>query len=227
MSFEQVNAGIFYRRRTSLDLDDPIFVKHCTKDVRQECHCCTEENVEETTIADMQNYLSYSFIRRKSAAYGDVYMDSMIIPSSDKPYSVISIRQLLTYDVNDAIEKVLRIVFNLEGQDCGEQQFSEWLHGVEDQNLKYFPVYSKFMFRVQMSQYFMEYHSIFNLSDSVHDCVPERMDVVRESTSNICYCKDYIWAVYYQIFYFQSILQHHASKGRSFPQVGKTQERGL
>lgn len=206
---QSTKQGSYFRRRVAAS-GQPIFVKQTTTTSprRGNSHSYIQSvsSEAECTAEAREAFLCYSFTRKYSELDDNVYLDTITKPVE---YSVISIRRRIDEEssVGDIAVGILRIAWQLENGRCSP--LPEPVKDLLDSaSCRFFPVYSKFMFLLQMSGYHDVYYKVCDKFDPVSECLQARLELVASTDEHPCYSKEYIWSVSYQIVYFLGIYQN-------------------
>ena len=208
----------FYRERRYKN--ESKFVEQTTHDIFSCCHAYTEKS---WVLQDgFEPLLKLSFNRHVSENEkyrDDVYLDSMDLPSINMKYEVVSIR-VRVEDSDDVINKLLElfeIAFQLPLQQFDRQFCNSFL---ENKEYAIFPMYSKFMYALQMSINF-EFYNDYCQRDPINVPLQNRLRVA-SNPANLdgnCYIKEWVWLVDYQLHYFQTRLRNCADKTNNLIKV--------
>lgn len=210
------NGNTFTRYRSS----DSLVFQQC-RNINKICHIYSEKSMEEEkdkyiTERNLKEFLTISFTRSESQQNKNVYLDVVKMPVVDITYDVVSIREEISdiSNISNSLQKIFSLVLGIEGltDQLNAQLCEEYLSSLA---LPIFPVFSKFMFMLQISPYFDAYYTTFIHYDPVTLPLQDRLDLIRSSRENVTmrsYDKLYIWMNTSFTFIFQSCLQNVADK---------------
>ena len=215
--------GILYRSRK--ENDQPLkIVKQSTWD---NCHVYYEED---WSLDGLERFLIINYTRQYSMKNGvenpNIYLDTVKIDQLGLDYSVVSYRLEVNHEnIQEKILELFAVVHDLHMNinELTEDYCHELL---EDENIALFPMYSKFMFMLQMSPYFESYFTTCSSYDPIKNSLQIRLLVATDldNLSTKSYNKDWIWLVQYQICYFQLRLGNCNDKFASLDKVLKSIE---
>jgi hypothetical protein len=216
------SQGVFYRERRSEN--GVVCVRQEAIGISSNCHCYTEVPWE--MDHHLKPFLKINYSRRYSLmnekVCEEIYLDAVTLPHLQMNYEVVSIGVKVTEDDN-LRSKMLQLFslayklnpdvnlqFNLEGCDFL----------LEDERYPIFPMYSKFMYALQMSVHFESYETYCQF-DPIRIPLRRRVRVASEPENVSCECYDrvWVWTVDYQLHYFQTRLGHCRNKAESIDDV--------
>jgi hypothetical protein len=212
--------GILYKSRKENDQPMKI-VKQSRWDLTQNCHISYEEDW--LSLDGLECFLIINYTRQYSIKNGienlNIYLDTVKIDQLGLDYSVVSYR--LEINLENIQEKIVELFTGVLVQETIDRNTStvsellvteEHCHEIlEDETIALFPMYSKFMFMLQMSPYFEYYHhtststSPYSSYDPIKNPLHIRLLVATDADSLLTksYNKEWIWLTQYQICYLQ------------------------
>lgn len=210
------NIERYYRERLK-DNETIDIVKQTSRNINNKCHIYLEEHINKDTLTNenLQPFLKFKFTRIKSNIYEYIYMDSLIIPDINEPYEVISVKLAVTNEdgINVSIKKLFEIIYELRFEDNKilNKDYSRLI--LENENNSIFPMYSKFMYALQMSEFYEAYRE-FMRCDPVADTLEIRENIItnKNNLTTNSYDKKWIWFMLYQISYIRIFLEHFPNK---------------
>lgn len=193
--YPHLQAKVFFRKRCPSDGIETKFVKLFSTDLSNLTHLSTEieKSQDEFEALQLIKFLTVRFTRQESCVE-HVHLDTV---SSPVHYEVVSVRQEVT-DLNfeDAVTSLAKKIQEI----CFSFPFDHFLF----KDIPFYPIFSKFMFALQLTAYdlfrssckqhakfvsYLEHHLLSQWNDI--DC-DERMAMYPEVGKAI---KAYVWQV--------------------------------
>jgi hypothetical protein len=214
--------NLFFRERSN---DGIIkFVEQEVIDIFSSCHVYSERELDSIPMG-LENFLTINYNRRTLIENGrineNVYLDSMFLPPLQMNYEVISIRVKVeeSDNVKEKLFELFSLAYDINFEDLQfEQENDNSL--LMNENYSIFPMYSKFMYALQMSIYFESYHKYCKI-DPNRTSIRIRTSIATDpdNLQNKCYDRLWLWLVDYQPHYFKTILQNCKDKSKNIDEV--------
>lgn len=142
---------------------------------------------------------SYQFRRSQSSHNTNVYFDE-IINNNLIPYSIITIKM----EVSKLDEFIYLLSECINDDSLSTFTTDIYEYAKINPSTFFYPAYSKFCYSLLMSINWKYYYIDDNIGIK-YDVVEERMNIITSSISNLCYNKNYIWSLSYQINFFHAL----------------------
>jgi hypothetical protein len=150
----------------------------------------------------------------------------MIIPQIEQPYEVISMK-IKIIDLKQITKMFFHLFYNftLKDETPLNKSYSQRL--LRDNEKPIFPMYSKFLYALQMSEFYQLHSDFFSYSDSIAETLEIRLNLISNKTVHTqSYNKLWMWLMVYQIHYFQTRLQNFVNKSERAPIARQHVEEG-
>jgi hypothetical protein len=214
--------NFFFRERSN---DGIIkFIEQEAMDILSSCHVYSERELDSIPVG-LENFLTINYNRRSLIENGKInennYLDSMFLPPLQTNYEVISIRVKVeeSDNVREKLFELFSLAYDINRDNLQfEQENDDSL--LENENYPIFPMYSKFMYALQMSIYFESYREYCKI-DPNKTSIRIRTSVARDPDNfqNKCYDRLWLWLVDYQPHYFKTRLHNCKDKSKYIDEV--------
>jgi hypothetical protein len=206
-----------YRERNQLDRNLEFVRLTSLKNNSSRCLLSVKDHVDKDKSIQnegLQSYLNLQFVRSYSSVYQNVYLDRLTIPQIEQPYEVVSIKIKIIniQNIREEVKLLFDIAYNLtlDDETLLNKNYSQ--HLLQNNQLPIFPMYSKYMYAFQMSEFYKSYFE-FSMHDPVADPLETRLNIIYKDTVNTpSYNKLWMWFMVYQIHYFHTRLDNFPNK---------------
>jgi hypothetical protein len=177
---------------------------------------CPSEHRSSAQKHENVPYLTYEFYRLNSERE-DIYLDQLVIPQIEMLYEVATIKiQILDPNqMTEYIQTLFSLAHDISLENTSNlmwnKAYSENI--LESEHHQIFPMYSKVLYALQMSEYYQSYFK-YSISDPVVVPFETRLNIISDpgNIAKPCYNRTWVWLMVYQIDYFQARLQHCVDK---------------
>jgi hypothetical protein len=209
----------FYRERSQANGRNE-FVRQRSADINCNCHLYIEEHVDKNQMIQnerLQSFLNFRFLRSFSRLDENIYLDRLMIPQIEQPYEVISIKFKILdiQQIKEDVKRLFQIAFDFLPDEPLNKNYSQ--HLLKNNEKPMFPMYSKFMYALQMSEFYQSY-SEFSKYDPIVETLETRLNIISKKTIHTpSYNKLWMWLMVYQVHYFQTRLDNFTNKSQRAP----------
>lgn len=177
------------------------------------CHIVDADRKGCLSNKEFRPFIHFKFSRIFSPIYKNIYLDRLTIPQIELPYEIVSIKMEVSdiHRISSDLVCLFQMAHNFTLSDTLGKNYFKQL--IEDPDSPIFPMHSKFIYFLQMSEYYQSYFT-FSQCDPVAEIVETRVDLMTKklNTSARGYDKLWIWLMSYQTFHFQVRMEHFLNK---------------